>query len=793
MENNTKWKHPPMKEGLKMDNSKYKLKKIKMKKDMNFSNIETFIDILDDIEPTKNIETKEGFVPTPIIPGVGLDEKEDYDGNDNIDKKKKKGKGGTLFDYLRYISYIFTYLYILLRFAIYSISEFIYDIFSNDISEDEKTHSERYYNRAFDILEKEFNNKTKKRAVDTELDDTDKGNDMKIISNNLMWLLSIALGSSMSYTFYYYMFYSERLDKTETAILDGGVNTQYNQSEYHGNRVNFLPKGASVNKLAKDLLCESTFPEDSESQFSNLWDLIPSFFYKVLKPIVGIVELFHNLLFVYIPNVVNGEHGFLGKDVIPFIPNIGNLLKSMGLSTNGTKFMLITVMLTTFIYYSGSDFFKYIVGTLSGNPEANFFTLFIYLLIFIVSFGLIYDSFKDLSKTTGLTDLKEGLVGKNVMGSVRENVSGMASSAIGSAKEKTARVIESLKGKKMMGGSNEETKEGGLIEKCQDFDDNQSVFIKSLFGLESIPYIGTFAYPVMLILNILIFFTILFTLFGFGPVAIFLYIIGIFGYSLINSDSAMKDNINIMTQLTPDDKINPDIRVDAEWFNQQQKTVDISDANNYLNKINSFQYQLFNSIIMQNSIVIFIVISLFYSIQDIYKNTKNTNVRTILTILTGSIAALTSIYAYIMSDNKVMFETGDVLKMLGISENDKRFQSLNELLLRTTSYTSDDIEFLYSDFEKLYNNTDENNQKIQGGNIMDNPLLKTITSATTKGLEGISNLITGNNITQDKFTLAIYYSIIKNKFGKYKPLSKMGNEFYDFGKNVHAKQTKYNI
>lgn len=71
MENNTKWKQPPMKEGFKMDNSKHKLKKIKMKKDMNFSNIETFIDILDDIEPSEKVETKEGFVPTPIIPGVG--------------------------------------------------------------------------------------------------------------------------------------------------------------------------------------------------------------------------------------------------------------------------------------------------------------------------------------------------------------------------------------------------------------------------------------------------------------------------------------------------------------------------------------------------------------------------------------------------------------------------------------------------------------------------------------------------------------------------------------------------
>ena len=75
--------------------------------------------------------------------------------------------------------------------------------------------------------------------------------------------------------------------------------------------------------------------------------------------------------------------------------------------------------------------------------------------------------------------------------------------------------------------------------------------------------------------------------------------------------------------------------------------------------------------------------------------------RTILTILTGSIAALTSMYAYIMSDSKIMVDTGDVLKMLDISENDKRFQSLTEILLKTTSYTSDDIENLYKDFEKI--------------------------------------------------------------------------------------------
>ena len=128
---NTKWKQPPNKEGFNIDNRKHILKKIKMNKDMNFSNIETFIDILDDIEPTEKIEIKEGFVPTPIIPGVGLDENEDYDGNDDIDKKKKNVKGGTMFDYLRYISYIFSYLYILLRYLTYRTSEFIYEIFAN--------------------------------------------------------------------------------------------------------------------------------------------------------------------------------------------------------------------------------------------------------------------------------------------------------------------------------------------------------------------------------------------------------------------------------------------------------------------------------------------------------------------------------------------------------------------------------------------------------------------------------------------------------------------------------------
>ena len=111
MENTTKWKQKPMKEGMSLNHNKYKMKKLKMKKDMNYANIETFIDILDDIQPDNEdspIEHEkpiEGFVPTPIV-GVGLDNETDYDGNDNIDKKQNNKDGGILNDYLKYLSYI---------------------------------------------------------------------------------------------------------------------------------------------------------------------------------------------------------------------------------------------------------------------------------------------------------------------------------------------------------------------------------------------------------------------------------------------------------------------------------------------------------------------------------------------------------------------------------------------------------------------------------------------------------------------------------------------------------------
>lgn len=876
MENKTKWKHPPIKEGLQTNRINHKLKKIKMKKDMNFSNVETFINILDDIDIHEDPNTKEGFVPTPIIPGVGLNNDNDYDGNDNIDNKDNKNrKKKNMHDYLRYISYIISYIYIFVRYLVYRLSESVYDTFSNgDMSENfdnvskkqatdmtdnavdmtdnaadmtdnavdmadnavdmvedtgntindnikdsgdsiedngnnvgQNIFSERYYIKAYNVLQKEFKGKTTNRAIDVELDESNKSDDMKVISDNILWIFSAMIGSTMSYSFYYYMFYTEKIVDNE-AILDGGVNTIHNyKTEHHGNRVNFLPKGASVNMLAKDLLCELTSGNEEENMnMGNLTEIISSVSYKIMKPIVGLIEIFHKFIFVYIPNVVNGEHGFIGKDILPFFPNIGTLFKTLGLSSNGLKFVLITVMTTFFVYSSGSDFLKYLIDTISGTPKTNFFTLFIYLLISIVSFGLVYDSFKDFSKTTGLTGIKERVVGKNVTGAIANNVSNAANKTISSvnsaAKDNMSKVLQSFSGKPLTGGSNV------LEEKCQDINENQSIFIKSLFGLESVPYISAFAYTVLLIINVIILFAILFILFGLGPIAIFVYVIGILGYSLVNGDVKMNDNIDIMTQLDPDDEIVSDVKIDSDWFNDQSKDeYKVNNAINYLNKINTVKYKWFNNIILRNSISIFMVLSLFYATDDIYKNIKNSNVRVILSILTGMTAFFYGSFKIMTSDTDVLIDYSDVLKMLNINKNDSRYIGLMDILTTSqgygnnlnTTYTTDDISLLYNKFDSYLSNNqsiDNNTKNIQGGGILDdmvnNPIFKNITSAAKKGFEGIGNVFSGTNINEDKFILAVYYSIIKNKFGKYKPLSKLGNSFYDFKQNVHAKQTVYN-
>ena len=131
MEKKTTWKKKPLKEGLQMNNTKHKLNKIKMKKDMNFANIESFIDILDDIPDN----TKEGFAYG--ITTTQPDPDEDYDGVDNV-KNKETGSNNAnkLYELIRYLSFLFSFAFISIRFFIYSIAEGIYDILSPEDNND---------------------------------------------------------------------------------------------------------------------------------------------------------------------------------------------------------------------------------------------------------------------------------------------------------------------------------------------------------------------------------------------------------------------------------------------------------------------------------------------------------------------------------------------------------------------------------------------------------------------------------------------------------------------------------
>lgn len=733
MEKKTTWKKKPLKEGLQMNNTKHKLNKIKMKKDMNFANIESFIDILDDIPDN----TKEGFAYG--ITTTQPDPDEDYDGVDNV-KNKETGSNNAnkLYELIRYLSFLFSFAFISIRFFIYSIAEGIYDILSpednNDSSGSDKksTLSMDYWNKAWTTLQEEqkSNKKDKTHAVDINLETVgkskkkrDKVEDIQTISNTFLWVMSFIFGAITSHSLYFYMFYNE-IPGNERK-LDGGVSMKDNSD--HGNRVNCLPLFASVNLFAKKIFCdpisispnhEDATDTDSQNQASNInssmFSILKSLIFKIFKPFVSLIELFHNFLLVYIPNVINGEHGFLGKDFISFIPNIGTILKKLKLSFNGSKFLILLLMSTLFFYHSGSDFMRYIIGTLSGTPKANGFTMFIYLLISLVAFGLIYDSFKGISKETGITYLKEQLVGDNLSGNVAETISST-----------TRNIIDKLKNRNnssrvgpvpLNGGGSVDSGTTTKVSKCENIHEHQSIFIKSLMGLENAhPILGIVALPILFVLNLIIFLTILMLLFGLGPIFILLYLLGIISYTTFNSNlfQIIKNN-KIMLQLDIDDKINLDAKNDNP------------DPAAYLNKINSISHKI-KQFLINNILSLFIAISLFGITYDSYSNIKQENVRIIFSIMSGAIGVI------ILAITVMKHKNNNHITVDGLT-NDNYGKNFFE------NYTTDNIT------------VDSN---------------KTVKDVISK----------------------IYEEVIKNKFGDFKQLA---NNIFDFNKNKDAKQTIYN-
>ena len=413
--------------------------------------------------------------------------------------------------------------------------------------------------------------------------------------------------------------------------------------------------------------------------------------------------MFHNFLLVYIPNVINGEHGFLGKDFISFIPNIGTILKKLKLSFNGSKFLILLLMSTLFFYHSGSDFMRYIIGTLSGTPKANGFTMFIYLLISLVAFGLIYDSFKGISKETGITYLKEQLVGDNLSGNVAETISST-----------TRNIIDKLKNRNnssrvgpvpLNGGGNDDSGsvDSGTttkVSKCENIHEHQSIFIKSLMGLENAhPILGIVALPILFVLNLIIFLTILMLLFGLGPIFILLYLLGIISYTTFNSNlfQIIKNN-KIMLQLDIDDKINLTTKNDNP------------DPAAYLNKINSISHKI-KQFLINNILSLFIAISLFGITYDSYSNIKQENVRIIFSIMSGAIGVIILAITVMKHKNnnhitvvgltndnygKNFFENYTTDNITGLSDADKNIVISNMY--------KEVIENKFGDFKPLANN-----------------------------------------------------------------------------------------
>ena len=934
MENTTKWKQKPMKEGMSLNHNKYKMKKLKMKKDMNYANIETFIDILDDIQPDNEdspIEHEkpiEGFVPTPIV-GVGLDNETDYDGNDNIDKKQNNKDGGILNDYLKYLSYIFSYMYIFIRYLSYRISEIIYDTFSGNYSEnfdtggvssgaggvssgaggvssgaggvssgagkvssgagavssgpgglysgsnnqneddqtaqeieekakvvsdivdtikatenainenkenlnrisengrrikdriDSMTYSERYFINAKNQLDAEINNRSKKRGIDVDIDNDEKGKDLKVISNNLLWLLSIFGGYSMSYTLYYYLFYSERVG-IDKDIIDGDVTTILDKNDqgkikdHHGNRVNFLPTYASVNKLAEEYLCHDTRDGANDDTLSSqLSNGIGIFFYKLLKPIVSLIELFHNFVFVYFPNIINGEHGLLGY--VRLFPNIGAYPIIRNLMTNNMKFFLLTVLSSLLIFYSGKDFMDYIIGVLSGKPSANFFTAWISLLIAIVSFGLIYDSFKSASKLSGLTGLKERAVGKNITGEMATNAKESAMKNFNKVKESINKGMDNIKDVRqkigMKGGDPEQVSNNDseieTTKVCSDINENQGIFIDTIFGIEKMGGLAAlFAYPTMIILNLIIFFVVLFTLFGFGPICIFGYILFVFGIGTIltSFDNNILYNINCALKLDRNQQIDLGIinkTIETSDLYKESKNNDLmKDAETYINNQmlnHSLLYKLGN-VLSKRNVLLFVIISLFSSGSDIFINIKEDNVRQMLSIITFIGAGAIGFYNFMFTGEKEDIDFKKVLMKMGIpidkfnvsgdkpsQEELKMSDTANEIVKNLTSVYKNSTDL--SNVKRRFNEYKDDLNKLLNYMSEQSRSENTLVNALQSATNYLKNI---TSVTENAFILSIYRYIIKNKFGHFNPLY-TDKVNYNFNYNTYALQTQYNV
>lgn len=731
----TKWKHDIKKEGFKMNNSSRKMKKIKMKKDMNFANIEPLININDDkteneypeVNETKK-DVIEGLGPRPLTaPGLGLDPEDDYDGNDDIDEKTKKDKFYEMSINKKKIADAIESVYENLDSVMTSISTELYNALkgekiTTDADEIKRRMKEKEMEETNQGIDSGVNADIVQGNV-TDKEKENKKNDIQVIKRNLYWLLSFLISIPMTYSMYFIMFYREDLkkydnDKIKEEIINGKA-TEYCRQD---GRVIKDSKGEPVLKNGKKVYFSNPFV--SEMEFKNSFcpdqtqdPAIQGFksimYYLFLLP-VRMISVVHGFITKYIPEFLDGEGGFLGttfsnnsESMKNYNPANWTIIKMF--LNNGTKLGILLIM-NTFILYNFIPAFKdYIIGVLTNNIPSNFISSFVFISGLIVSYSFIHESFlmtgldTFLDETTGYSiekeKLKQGF--RSAAYDAKEKVERVATAAKDEVKR--AAFAAKKKVKTTFIGGNEKS------DFCKEL--NTSGYYLTV-GYGTAPFYQIFP---ALLFNIFVFFAILFIVFGLGPIIFIVYFLYLLIKFIIEPlfswlfgddyGSQMRKNINILKTILPNEEFDINIKrkidapneADAPIINNTIKTRKTGITTDHLNLVAKMQEQVFDKIgwadgfhyLSRNLSKYILVISFGYVIglitKDLSKNIINDNVNsnfTMIFTLLGFILTAVGIRSMMLNKPKLDFK--QALKYLGsdLIKDDDTYKEGLDILVR---------------------------------------------------------------------------------------------------------------
>ena len=835
----TKWKHDIKKEGFKMNNSSRKMKKIKMKKDMNFANIEPLININDDkteneypeVNETKK-DVIEGLGPRPLTaPGLGLDPEDDYDGNDDIDEKTKKDKFYEMSINKKKIADAIETGYEILDSVMTSISTELYNFLkgekiTTDADEIKKRMEEKEMEETNQGIDS-GDNADKVQGNVTDKEKENKKNDIQVIKRNLYWLLSFLISIPMTYGMYFIMFYREDV-KNDGDIQEEIINGKATEYCRQDGRVIKDSNGEPVLKNGKKVYFSDSFVSEMEFKNSFCPDQtqhpaihgLKSVGYGILLLPVRMISVVHGFITKYIPEFLDGEGGFLGttfsnnsESMKNYNPANWSIIKMF--LNNGTKLGILLIM-NTFILYNFIPAFKdYIIGVLTNNIPSNFISSFVFISGLIVSYSFIHESFLMTGLDTFLDERPGYSIGKEKL---KQGVRSAASAAkdkaesIASAtKDKVKRAASAAKNTVTFNGGNEKS------DFCPELNTSgyywTSPFSPEAKGYWIIPAVAR-------LFNIFVFFAILFIVFGLGPIIFIVY----FLYLLIKFiivpffsgyGSQMRKNINILKTILPNEEFDINIKRKIENSNNIIKTKETGITSDHLFKIDKMKEQVFDELgwadgfhyLSRNLSKYILVISLGYVIgvitKDLSKNIINDNVNsnfTMIFTLLGFILTAVAIRSMMLNKPKLDFK--QALKYLGsdLIKDDDTYKEGLDILVRklqeaySNKNNTEASGLITALYEILHESKLFDDKKLSFTGIIQQKVSNTESilekvSNTESILEKVSNIITINKID---LLIALYTTMIDGRCGDYELLQTRTNMEEYFPDSESCPESKTN-